>query len=530
MLDHPTARRSRGGKARRWGTALLLAFGLGAALVVAVLGPTHLAEVVIRSGLGRAGLIVDRLDVESVGLGHVTFGPLRLAGADGPALAALTAQWTPRSLLQHRLAGLHVTGLRLKATISPAGFAVEGLSSPAPAAPATPAEALILPFDALDLDDTVIDLALPAGHARMELGAHMARGADATMLGNARIAASVTVGTAAPLELQADLPHWTLAAPDQPLRLDVTGGKVASPGLRGALGNVAASVTATAERIDLTASATGTDGVTGSLALVGFLSRGSKPSTSSLSLTLNGVGIPGNLVSLGSIDGRIKLAALSPPRTTTPQSITGMMTIAPLPPGRFTLTAGLPGNGSLRLEAARLELAAGTLSLPPLTLAAGQPLATVLGLEAVDLAVILPLLGIDGLGGTGILDGHIPVRVDPGGVAISGGHLVARGPGVLHYTGSALPDAVPGSAATTVSLLRQALADFHYTGLSLDLDRAATGQGSMMIGLKGANPALLNGYPFAFNIRVEADFDRLATLLRLGYDTAGGMLRRGIGR
>ena len=510
---------------------LLLGFALGAAFLVSLLGPAHLAETLIRSGLGRVGVTVDRLEVESIGLGHVAFGPLRLGGADGPTLAALTATWTPQSLLQRRLASLHVSELQLKAAVTAAGVTIAGLpSSPAGVATSPSAPALVLPFDSLDLDGAKLDLTLPAGHARVDLGANMARQADGGVLGSARITASVTIGTAAPLALQAELPRWLLAPPDQPLRLDITGGKFMSPGLRGALSNVDARVTATADKIDVAATATGADGASGALALTGSLSQGAKPSPSSLVLILKGVGIPGDVVSVSGIDGRIQLAALAPPRTATPQSITGMMAIAPLAPGRFTLTAGQPGNGSLRLEAARLELAAGTLSLPPLTLAAGQPVATVLALDAVDLGVILPLLGIDGLGGTGILDGHIPVRIDPSGVAISGGRLVARGPGVLHYTGSALPDAVPGSAATTVSLLRQALADFHYTGLSLDLNRAVSGQGSLVITLKGANPAVLNNYPFALNIRVEADFDRLAGLLRLGYDTAGGMLRRGIGR
>ena len=510
---------------------LLLALGGGIALLVAAQGPAHLVEAIIRGGLGRAGVTVTRLEIHSVGFGHVEFGPLQLGGADGPAIATLTATWSPQTLLQHRLGSLRITGMRLKANVTATGVTIVGLPSLAPAtSTATTTPVAILPCDRVDLDDAEVILALPAGTAQIHLGAHVTRATDATMQGSARITALVTIGTAPPLTLQAELPRWTLAAPDQPLRLDVVDGKLTSPGLRGGLGTITARLTATANRIDVAASAAGADDMTGTLALAANLARGNKPPASGLTLILKGLGIPGDLASASGIDGRLQLAALTPPRTATPQSLTGTLQIPPLAPGRFALTAGLPGDGSLRLAAARLELAAGTLSLPPLTIAARQPLATVLGLDGIDLGVVLPLLGIDGLGGTGMLDGHIPVRVDPAGVAISGGHLVARGPGVLHYTGSALPDAGPGSAATTVSLLRQALADFHYTGLTLDLDRAASGQGSLMIGLKGANPAVLNAYPFALNIRVDADFDRLVGLLRSGYDTAGGMLRRGIGR
>lgn len=531
MSDRPAAPRRTGAFGRRRALAILLGLGVGTILLVALIGPAPLVATIVRSALDRMGVAVDRLEVTGLGLGHVAFGPLGLGGAGGPTMTALTATWSVSSLWHRRIDSLRMNGLQLRATSTPAGFAIDGLTpSPGASGATSSAPVVALPCDSLEIADSTLDLSLPAGRIHVELDAGMTRQADSSMLGRARLKAVATTGSATGASIEAELPHLILGAPGQALRLDIEGGRLTSPGLPGALGVTTATLTIAADRIDLSATATGEDGATGGLALTGMMSRGGAPTSSSLAVTLKGFGIPGALVKLSGIEGRVRLVSLTPPRTAAPQTITGSLQLPPLTPGRFTLTAVLPGDASLRLEAARIDIDAGSVSLPPVTLAAGRPVATVLGLDGVDLGILLPLLGIDGLGGTGILDGHLPVRIDPAGVAISGGRLVARGPGVLHYTGAALPAALPGSAATTVGLLRQALADFHYTGLSLDLDRAVSGQGSLAIGLKGANPAVLNGYPFVLNIRVEADFDRLAGLLRVGYDAAGGLLRRGIGR
>ena len=49
----------------------------------------------------------------------------------------------------------------------------------------------------------------------------------------------------------------------------------------------------------------------------------------------------------------------------------------------------------------------------------------------------------------------------------------------------------------------------------------------MSVYLKGANPAVLEGYPFVFNINLESNFDRLADLLRQGIDIADTALQFG---
>ena len=85
-------------------------------------------------------------------------------------------------------------------------------------------------------------------------------------------------------------------------------------------------------------------------------------------------------------------------------------------------------------------------------------------------------------------------------------------------------------AKRALSMTREALADFHYSGLTLALDRSPSGDGSLLVGLKGNNPAVLDGHPFDINIRLDANFDRLATIFLSGYAAAEGLLRSAAGR
>jgi hypothetical protein len=273
--------------------------------------------------------------------------------------------------------------------------------------------------------------------------------------------------------------------------------------------------------------------VDGSLAAIATLSWGGRNLATTLVVLLNGIGFEGGLAGVSNLDGKVTFVSLVPLRTAEAQHVTANLRIASLPPGPLDLRFGLPGRDRLAVDRATLGLAGGTLSLTSFALARGEPLATVLEVSAVDLGSVLTLIGIDGLSGSGALDGTIPLRVDPAGVTIAGGRLAAKGPGVVRYTGAGLPEAITGAqgkAGEALTLTREALADFHYSGLTLWLDRSPSGDGSLLIGLKGNNPAVLDGHPFDINIRLDANFDRLATIFLSGYATAEGLLRGAAGQ
>ena len=273
--------------------------------------------------------------------------------------------------------------------------------------------------------------------------------------------------------------------------------------------------------------------VDGSLAAIATLSWGGRDPTTRLVLLLNGIGFEGGLAGVSNLDGKVTFDSLVPPRTADSQHLTANLRIASLPPGPLDLRFDLPGRDRLVVDRATLGLASGTLSLTDVALQRGQPLDTVLEVGAVDLGAVLTLIGIDGLSGSGALDGKIPIRVEPAGMTIAGGRLVAAGPGVVRYTGAGLPDAITGAqgkAGDALTLTREALADFHYSSLTLALDRSPSGDGTLLVGLKGNNPAVLAAHPFDINIRLDANFDRLAEIFISGYAAAEGLLRGAAGQ
>lgn len=241
--------------------------------------------------------------------------------------------------------------------------------------------------------------------------------------------------------------------------------------------------------------------------------------------TFENVGFESGIARVDALNGKVALDSLMPPRTQGVQHVTASLGVATVPPGPVDVRFRLPGDGRLLIDSATYGIAGGKLALADVALAQGQPIDTAVTVQAVDLGAVLTLIDVDGLSGSGMIEGRIPVRVDSSGVVITAGKLVATGPGILRYTGSALPSS-GGASNDSLQLVRQALADFHYTELALTLDRAASGEGSLLVNLKGANPAVLDNYPFALNIRLEANFDRLATILFNGYAAAADLLRR----
>jgi hypothetical protein len=268
-------------------------------------------------------------------------------------------------------------------------------------------------------------------------------------------------------------------------------------------------------------------GVEGTVAVKGAVSWGAALA-SSASVTLDHVGFDGGLVAVSDLSGTVHLTSLLPPRTAAAQHVTATIDAAGLPPMPLDLRFSVSGNEKLVINQATLGFAGGTLGISDTTLATGQPIDLTLNVRDVDLGAVLGLLDIDGLTGTGTIGGAIPARVEPKGAALKSGQLAATVPGVMRYTGGGLPEPAADAPDTDpMKLMRAALADFHYTGLTLTLDRAMTGEGSLLVNLKGANPQVLDNYPFVFNIRLDANFDRLAAILFDGYAAAENLIRRG---
>ncbi len=266
--------------------------------------------------------------------------------------------------------------------------------------------------------------------------------------------------------------------------------------------------------------------VEGTLSARGAVSWGSAFAASG-ALTLDHIGFESGAARLSDLSGTVRLASLLPLRTAAVQHVTANVHAAGLPPMPLDLRFSVPGGDRLLINAATLGFAGGALGLADVALASGKPVDTALTIRGVDLGALLALLDIDGLSGSGTIEGSVPIRVDPSGAALKSGKLAGTVPGVMRYTGTGLPEPAPDAPATDpIRLMRAALADFHYTGLSLTLERAASGEGSVLVNLQGANPQVLDNHPFVFNIRLDANFDKIAAILFEGYAAADDLIRR----
>jgi len=135
--------------------------------------------------------------------------------------------------------------------------------------------------------------------------------------------------------------------------------------------------------------------------------------------------------------------------------------------------------------------------------------------EQLDLQQLLHLEQQKGMEGTGVLDGVIPVILTPTGVQVHDGRLEARPPGgVLRYQPA--PEAAQEVAPVDshLSLVLQALSDFHYNVLEFGI-QYADGTLNLTAKLEGKNPDWQQGRPVNFNFTIQENVPALLKSLRV---------------
>src|SRR5690606_9418790 len=143
--------------------------------------------------------------------------------------------------------------------------------------------------------------------------------------------------------------------------------------------------------------------------------------------------------------------------------------------------------------------------------------------EAIDLHQLLTLE--DNTGGSGILDGFMPVTLDQRGVSIIGGRLAARPPGgVVQYRGE-LPQSTL-AAVPALQLAIDSLKNFHFTTLTADADYQPESDLLLRTVLRGRNPDLAEARPVHFNLNIRENVPDLLRSIRLSRDIGDNIERR----
>lgn len=171
----------------------------------------------------------------------------------------------------------------------------------------------------------------------------------------------------------------------------------------------------------------------------------------------------------------------------------------------------------MAIAESHLEMIGGKVTLDPMVLtlgAASQQLN--LKVDQLSVAQLFEQFGIAGLTGEGVLSGAVPVTLFPAGLGITGAELTAAGPGTLKYDPNQAPLALK-SAGESVAMVLQALSDFHYSKLSLNLDRSLAGDAELALHITGKNPSFYNGYPVELNLTISGRLDEVLRKGLAGY-------------
>ncbi|NYT78365.1 YdbH domain-containing protein [Alcaligenaceae bacterium] len=141
---------------------------------------------------------------------------------------------------------------------------------------------------------------------------------------------------------------------------------------------------------------------------------------------------------------------------------------------------------------------------------ASKVLLHVEGLELQELFKVYPA---EGLAGTGIIDGQIPILFQQGEVYVEAGQLQARRPGVLQFRNEKIQDL--GKSNPAMRLVADALEDFHFNLLSSAASYEPSGKLLLNIRLEGKNPDVEKGRPIHLNINLEEDIPALLASIQL---------------
>lgn len=238
-------------------------------------------------------------------------------------------------------------------------------------------------------------------------------------------------------------------------------------------------------------------------------------------------------VGLAGINTRLRLESLLPPRTAEPQTVRIALLSGPADMRDIVLQFELAQDGDETL--ARIldlhgDLLGGRMAMQPFDLRQDETRRTIaVGLERIDMAEIVNLVGLEDFVLTGSLSGTLPVEiVGENGIVVRQGKLVADGPGRLQLDGETLRGVLGQQGGKELDLMIRTLEDFRYDLLEISIDKPLQGESRMLVTLGGLNPAVLDGHPFRFNISVSGDADRLLATILTVYRASSGVIEQGI--
>jgi len=189
--------------------------------------------------------------------------------------------------------------------------------------------------------------------------------------------------------------------------------------------------------------------------------------------------------------------------------------LAQLAAGELTLEQANSGalGGEIHIQPGSWDLALAPVTIP-------------VELKQLSLANLLQLYPTEGLAGTGILSGTVPVLFDPAtGIRVERGRIGALEPGGrLQLTAERLKTLA--SQNESMKLVAQALEDFRYSVLDSGIDYDENGTLVLTLHLKGSSPNVGKSQPVVLNINLEENIPALLRSLQLSGKVSDAVTER----
>lgn len=170
-------------------------------------------------------------------------------------------------------------------------------------------------------------------------------------------------------------------------------------------------------------------------------------------------------------------------------------------------------QGVLNWQSVKAQLLNGRAWLDAQKLDLKRTSKVLLHVEGLELQELFKVYPAEGLAGTGIIDGQIPIRIEHGAVYVEAGQLKARRPGVLQFRSEKIQNL--GKNNPAMRIVADALEDFHFNLLSSAVSYEPSGKLLLNIRLEGKNPDVQEGRPVHLNLNLEEDMPALLASIQL---------------
>ena len=221
-----------------------------------------------------------------------------------------------------------------------------------------------------------------------------------------------------------------------------------------------------------------------------------------LSFDLEGIRVDG-------VGGKVVIDRAWPLRTPPGQTLVARRIDVGAPMTDAVVRFRIDERSRLAIEEARVDLLGGRFAVGPAIFdpAADRHRANV-RLTGIDMESLLAIAEIDGAAATGRLNGEIPLVVSRDGFSVTGAVLKTEAAGVLLYAPVFPPPALQGGGEG-ISLMLDALKNFHYDEVSVAVDGRSGDEWSVKLHVKGKNPDFMDAHPFVFNLNLSGRLDEI---------------------